>query len=51
MGVHGNDEYVPVEMVIDYCKVYAEMILRWCGIAEVKAHSKTSGKGKNSRKK
>ncbi len=37
MGVHGNNEYVPLDQVIDCCKVYAEMILRWCGIAETAA--------------
>jgi acetylornithine deacetylase len=35
MGSHGNDEYVPIEQLIDCCRVYAEMILRWCGVAEV----------------
>lgn len=32
MGVHGIDEYVPVEHVIGCTKFYAEMILRWCGV-------------------
>ncbi len=32
MGVHGDDEYVPAQDVVDCCKVYAEMILRWCGV-------------------
>ena len=32
-GAHGDGEYVPVRDVIDCCKVYAEMILRWCGVA------------------
>jgi acetylornithine deacetylase/succinyl-diaminopimelate desuccinylase-like protein len=32
MGVHGDDEYVPAQDVIDCCKVYSEMILRWCGV-------------------
>jgi len=33
MGAHGDNEYVPVEQVIDCCKVYADMILRWCGVS------------------
>lgn len=33
-GAHGDDEYVPVTDVIECCKVYAEMILQWCGVAE-----------------
>ena len=32
-GAHGDDEHVPVREVIDCCKVYAEMILRWCGVS------------------
>lgn len=36
MGVHGNNEYVPINQVIDCCKVYADMILRWCGVSEVR---------------
>ncbi len=37
MGVHGIDEYVPIEHIVDCAKVYAEMILRWCGISKVQA--------------
>lgn len=37
MGVHGNNEHVPIDQVIDCCKVYADMILRWCGVAETTA--------------
>jgi acetylornithine deacetylase len=33
-GAHGDDEFVPAEDVIDCCKVYAEMILTWCGTAQ-----------------
>ena len=33
MGVHGIDEYVPEQHVIDCTKFYAEMILRWCGVS------------------
>lgn len=30
MGVHGADEYVPLEQVTEAAKVYAAMILEWC---------------------
>jgi len=31
MGVHGPNEYVPIEQVIECTKVYAMTILNWCG--------------------
>lgn len=34
MGTHGPDEYVPVEQLIEATKVYAMMILNWCGVKE-----------------
>ena len=33
MGVHGVNEYVPVDQVINACKVLAMMIINWCGIS------------------
>jgi acetylornithine deacetylase/succinyl-diaminopimelate desuccinylase-like protein len=33
-GAHGTNEYVPVQQVIDACKVYAGLILDWCGAAD-----------------
>jgi acetylornithine deacetylase len=33
-GAHGTNEYVPVEQVIDACKVYASFIIDWCGVTE-----------------
>jgi acetylornithine deacetylase len=30
-GIHGTDEYVPVEQVINAAKVYAAMAINWCG--------------------
>jgi len=32
MGVHGANEYVPVDQVINACKVFATMIVNWCGV-------------------
>jgi acetylornithine deacetylase len=34
MGIHGTNEYVPVDHVIDAAKVYACTILNWCGIVD-----------------
>lgn len=33
-GAHGTNEYVPVREVVDACKVYAALIIDWCGLAE-----------------
>ena len=33
-GAHGTDEFVPVQQVIDASKVYAALILDWCGAVE-----------------
>jgi len=33
-GAHGTSEYVPVDQVIDACKVYASFIIDWCGVTE-----------------
>ncbi len=30
-GIHGTNEYVPVEQVINAAKVYAVMAINWCG--------------------
>jgi acetylornithine deacetylase len=35
-GAHGTDEFVPVDQVLDACKVYAHLIVDWCG-AEFRA--------------
>lgn len=34
MGVHGPNEYVPIDQVIDCTKVYAAMVMNWCGLAD-----------------
>jgi acetylornithine deacetylase len=31
LGVHGDDEYIPISQLIDAAKVYASFILDWCG--------------------
>lgn len=31
-GAHGTNEYVPVDQVVDACKVYAHLIIDWCGV-------------------
>jgi acetylornithine deacetylase/succinyl-diaminopimelate desuccinylase-like protein len=33
-GAHGTDEFVPVEQVIAACKVYAHLIVDWCGVGD-----------------
>lgn len=33
-GVHGTNEFVPVQQVIDAAKVYAAMIVAWCGVVD-----------------
>jgi len=33
MGIHGTNEYVPVEQVLDAAKIYAAAIISWCGVA------------------
>lgn len=32
MGVHGVNEYVPIDQVIDACKILSTMIIDWCGV-------------------
>ena len=34
MGVHGVNEYVPIDEVIDCAKAYAAMAINWCGVTE-----------------
>ena len=34
MGIHGTNEHVPVDQVINAAKMYAAAIVNWCGIAE-----------------
>ncbi len=34
-GAHGTDEFVPVDQVIEACKVYAHLIVDWCGVVTV----------------
>ena len=31
-GLHGDNEYVELDSMIETAKVYAGVILRWCGI-------------------
>ena len=33
-GAHGTNEYVPIQQVIDASKIYAAMIINWCGVAK-----------------
>ncbi len=33
-GAHGTNEYVPIDQVIDACKVYAALIIDWCGVVD-----------------
>ncbi|MFN8591189.1 MAG: M20/M25/M40 family metallo-hydrolase [Thermomicrobiales bacterium] len=33
-GAHGANEFVPVQQVIDACKVYAGLIVDWCGMGD-----------------
>jgi acetylornithine deacetylase/succinyl-diaminopimelate desuccinylase-like protein len=33
-GAHGTSEYVPASQVVDACKVYAHLIIDWCGVSE-----------------
>jgi acetylornithine deacetylase/succinyl-diaminopimelate desuccinylase-like protein len=37
-GAHGTSEYVPVDQIIEACKVYAHLIIDWCGVEEGPAH-------------
>jgi acetylornithine deacetylase/succinyl-diaminopimelate desuccinylase-like protein len=37
-GAHGTSEYVPVDQVVDACKVYAHLIIDWCGVQEIPTH-------------
>ena len=32
-GVHGIDEYIPIQELVDCCKVYAATIINWCGVS------------------
>jgi acetylornithine deacetylase len=34
MGIHGTNEYVPVDHVLNAAKMYAAAIINWCGIVE-----------------
>jgi acetylornithine deacetylase len=34
MGVHGVNEYVPIDEVIECAKAYAAMAINWCGVEE-----------------
>jgi acetylornithine deacetylase len=34
MGIHGANEYVPVDQVVAAAKLYAVTAINWCGIAE-----------------
>lgn len=34
MGIHGTNEHVPVDQVINAAKMYAAAIVNWCGISE-----------------
>jgi len=32
MGLHGANEYLPIEDLITACRIYAQMIINWCGV-------------------
>ena len=32
-GLHGLDEYVEIDSLVETAKVYAGTIIRWCGLA------------------
>ena len=32
MGLHGANEYLPIEDLIKACRIYAQMIINWCGV-------------------
>lgn len=32
MGVHGTNEYVPVDQVLNAAKVYTMTAINWCGV-------------------
>ena len=34
MGIHGTNEHIPVEQVLDAAKLYAAAAIDWCGIVE-----------------
>ena len=34
MGIHGTNEYVPVDHVLNAAKMYAAAIINWCGVVE-----------------
>lgn len=34
MGIHGTNEYVPVDQVLNAAKVYAAAAVNWCGVAD-----------------
>ncbi len=33
MGLHGANEYLPIKDLIAACRIYAQMIINWCGVA------------------
>jgi acetylornithine deacetylase/succinyl-diaminopimelate desuccinylase-like protein len=37
-GAHGTSEFVPVDQIIEACKVYAHLIIDWCGVVADPAH-------------
>ena len=41
-GAHGANEFVPTRDVVDACKVYAGMIVDWCGLAEGRERNTTA---------
>jgi len=36
MGVHGANEHIPISQLIEACKVYAVMMMEWCGVASIR---------------
>lgn len=36
MGAHGPNEFVPVDQLFDACKVWAIVMIDWCGVSSIK---------------
>lgn len=34
MGIHGANEYVPIDQILDAAKLYAVTAINWCGLVE-----------------
>ena len=34
MNIHGANEFITTESIIEACKIYAQMIINWCGLKD-----------------